>query len=95
MAHSFIPGPSAAHALHLLSLVAMDEPSGDAIDPSAVSKEKLKVLSALKPASKGSFFLGRAREDDGGEDADPNDTEDTTRPPTFLACYAYVENRRW
>ena len=103
----FLAGIAAPHALHLLSIVAMDEPAPSALhnDPGCVVREKVNLLRALRPASPSSFVLGCVGDPETAttsssksSSSDVSSTVDGKEPlkaPSFFACCTYVETRRW
>ena len=90
------------HMMHLLTLVAMEPPSG--MDAASVRNEKVKVLSALRPIPSECALTGvvraqyaagrigrkRARGYRQEEGVAPD-----SRTETFVALRTHVDNRRW
>ncbi|QIQ86970.1 glucose-6-phosphate dehydrogenase [Erythrobacter sp.] len=84
------------HMLQLLSLVAMEPPTG--FGPTAIRDEKVKVLRALRPAKPGETVTGQYRAGAIGGQAVPGYDEELGRESdteTFVAIKAHVDNWRW
>lgn len=90
------------HIMHLLTLVAMEPPSG--MDATSVRDEKVKVLAALRPVPaecaadsvvRGQYAAGRA----GRKRLAPYRQEEGVSPDscteTFAALKVHVDNWRW
>ncbi|MEE4338395.1 glucose-6-phosphate dehydrogenase [Erythrobacter sp.] len=84
------------HMLQLLSLVAMEPPTG--FGPTAIRDEKVKVLRALRPVKAGETVTGQYRAGAIGGQAVPGYDEELGRDSdteTFVAIKAHVDNWRW
>jgi glucose-6-phosphate 1-dehydrogenase len=84
------------HMLQLLSLVAMEPPSGFEADP--VRDEKVKVLRALRPISASETVTGQYRGGAVGGKIVPGYDEELGRDSateTFVAIKAHLDNWRW
>jgi glucose-6-phosphate 1-dehydrogenase len=84
------------HMLQLLSLVAMEPPTG--FGPTAIRDEKVKVLRALRAVQAGETVTGQYRAGAIGGQAVPGYDEELGKPSdteTFVAIKAHVDNWRW
>ena len=88
------------HMLQLLSLVAMEPPTG--LDPTAVRDEKVKVLRSLRPigaaAVEAETVIGQYGAGVIGGEPVPGYAEELgrdSRTETFVAIKAHIDNMRW
>ena len=88
------------HMLQLLSLIAMEPPTG--LDPTAVRDEKVKVLRSLRPIGpsevEAATVIGQYAKGAGGGEAAPAYAEELGRDSateTFVAIKAHIDNWRW
>ena len=88
------------HMLQLLSLVAMEPPTG--LDPTAVRDEKVKALRSLRPIGAGDVetatVLGQYAKGAIDGETVPGYAEELgrdSRTETFVAIKAHIDNWRW
>jgi glucose-6-phosphate 1-dehydrogenase len=88
------------HMLQLLSLIAMEPPTG--LDPTAVRDEKVKVLRSLRPIGAGEVeaatVIGQYGTGTIGGEPVPGYAEELGRDSateTFVAIKAHIDNWRW
>jgi glucose-6-phosphate 1-dehydrogenase len=87
-----------SHLTQLLTLVAMDVPSG--LDAAAIRAEKIKVLRSIRPISPDDAVLGQYEpgqiddKDVPGYREEPGVSPDS-RTETFAALTLHLENWRW
>ncbi|ANK12960.1 glucose-6-phosphate dehydrogenase [Erythrobacter neustonensis] len=84
------------HMLQLLALVAMEPPAH--FDATAVRDEKVKVLRAMRPVTKGETVTGQYRAGAIQGQAVPGYDEELGKASdteTFVAIKAHVDNWRW
>lgn len=82
------------HLMQLLCLTAMEPPSD--YNPDAVRNEKVKVISALKPALPEDIVRGQYRETPGNNDSYRDHAKDPhSRTESFVAMKVNVGNWRW